>query len=74
MNNAQQFGASAIARHEAKHRAADSLLFNSAGFAHNGVAYVVEVAGHVVLETSDLSRVRAFSAMHNGRLADAALA
>lgn len=72
--NALTFGAAALARHESKHRATDSLLFNSAGFSHDGKKYVVEVAGHVVLETTHLSRVREFSAMHNGRLADASIA
>jgi hypothetical protein len=69
---AESFGAAAIARHEAKHEAADSLLFNSAGFTFDQArrCWVVTVRGHVVAEPKTFRAVRAFVEMHNGRVAE----
>lgn len=72
-NNLPEFCVNALARYDARHAQADSLLFNSAGFTFDRArgVYVVTVRDQVVLETPSLNDVKAFSMMHNGRMADA---
>ncbi len=53
---------------DARHAAADSILFNSAGFYFDGSRYVIEVRGMIVANFKKVSEVKAFSWMHNSRI------
>ncbi len=59
-----------VRQHEARHAAADSLLFNSAGFYWDESIsrFVISVRGMIVATPKTLKEVKAFSAMHNDRL------
>ena len=66
----EQYSQQAIARHEAKHRDADSLLFNAASFTYSRKTedFSVEVCGLIVARFKTLVGVREFCVMHNDRL------
>jgi hypothetical protein len=66
---ALNFGQQALAAYHARHAAADDISFNAASFYHDGTAYIVTVRDYIVLVTRKLAEVRAFSEMHNNRIA-----
>lgn len=70
MNNPHDFAAAALKRFNERHAAADSILFNSAGFVWNAAAkfFEIEVRGMIVATPKTLAGVKAFSEMHNNRL------
>ena len=68
MNSLKEYSISAVAAFNARHAAADDLIYNTAGFWREGKTFVVEVRGHVVATPSTLKELEAFCLMHNNRL------
>jgi len=64
------YGSRIVAEFTARQRAADSLLYNCAGFEWDSTIsrYVISVRDHIVATVRTVAEVREFCMMHNGRL------